>query len=349
MARINPKFAKEIFKYGNNDFNACYNCGNCTAVCSLSDKDNSFPRKMVRASVLGLDQKITSSLDPWLCYYCGDCASTCPREANPGELMMSLRRWLTAKYDWTGLSGLLYKSLFFSLFAFIATAIAVIWFSFKLNFNTEAIMHFGHTFEMLAIAAVFAVILIPNLARMWWFVILKPGKKVKFKTYLLTAKELFIHMFTQKRTLGCDDSYRRWLMHMILVFGYLALLFTTVVLDWFGTENMFIILLGYIESIAIFAITFIFMIGRIRKNREVNKFSQPSDWFFVIWLFLMGLTAFIVRVFIDLNIIENNLWMYLFHLIVLVQWAVIIVPFGKWTHFLYRSFAMYFDKLIKTT
>ena len=110
-------------------------------------------------------------------------------------------------------------------------------------------------------------------------------------------------------------------------------------------DSLFIILLGYIESVVIFVITFIFVAGRIQKNKEVNKFSQPSDWFFVIWLFLLGLTAFIVRIFIDLNLIENNIWMYLFHLIVLVQWAVIIVPFGKWTHFLYRSFAMYFDKI----
>jgi quinone-modifying oxidoreductase subunit QmoC len=152
-------------------------------------------------------------------------------------------------------------------------------------------------------------------------------------------------MFTQKRSLGCDDNQVRWFEHLILVFGYLALLFTTVFLDWFSSQNLFIIILGYVESVVIFVVTFDFMSSRIKKNKEVNKFSQPSDWFFVIWLFLMGLTAFIVRAFIDLNILETNSWMYLLHLTVLVQWAVIIVPFGKWTHFLYRSFAMYFAKL----
>jgi quinone-modifying oxidoreductase subunit QmoC len=60
---------------------------------------------------------------------------------------------------------------------------------------------------------------------------------------------------------------------------------------------------------------------------------------------LMGLTAFFVRLFIDFNILEGNKWLYLFHLMVLAQWALIIVPFGKWTHFLYRSFAMYFAKI----
>ena len=60
-----------------------------------------------------------------------------------------------------------------------------------------------------------------------------------------------------------------------------------------------------------------------------------------------GLSAFIVRLFIDTGLLNGNSWMYQVHLIILVQWALISVPFGKWTHFLYRSFAMYFDKLIK--
>jgi quinone-modifying oxidoreductase subunit QmoC len=59
----------------------------------------------------------------------------------------------------------------------------------------------------------------------------------------------------------------------------------------------------------------------------------------------MGVTAFLVRLFIDLELIDTQQWMYIIHLTVLAQWALIIVPFGKWTHFLYRSFAMYFSKI----
>jgi quinone-modifying oxidoreductase subunit QmoC len=152
-------------------------------------------------------------------------------------------------------------------------------------------------------------------------------------------------MFTQKRALGCDDNQFRWFEHFILVIGYLSLLFTTVALDWFGTENMFVIVLGYIMSAIVFVVTVDFVRGRIKAQKEVSKHSQPSDIFFVVWLFLMGLTAFMVRLFLDLDILEMNKWLYIFHLTVLVQWALIIVPFGKWTHFLYRSFAMYFAKL----
>ena len=33
----------------------------------------------------------------------------CPRGASPGETMMSLRRWLTSRYDFTGISRVFYR------------------------------------------------------------------------------------------------------------------------------------------------------------------------------------------------------------------------------------------------
>jgi quinone-modifying oxidoreductase subunit QmoC len=204
---------------------------------------------------------------------------------------------------------------------------------------------------------------------MWYFVIYKPFRKkignktdnqpeskfsfitsvlggIPLSVYIKSLGDFFIHMFTQKRALGCDDNQKRWFEHFILVIGYLTLLFTTVFLDWFSSENIVVIVMGYIVSGIVFIVTFDFVTGRIKKAKEVSKHSRPSDWFFVIWLFLMGVSAFLVRLFIDINILENNFWLYLFHLTILAQWALIIVPFGKWTHFLYRSFAMYFASVL---
>ena len=345
-SKINPHFSEELKKYGSVNFNACYNCGNCTAVCSLSTPDDSFPREMVRLSALGLEEEMKQSLKPWECYYCGECTAQCPQTANPGELMMSLRRWLTAQYDWTGLSGLLYRSLTLTIAALLLVAAGVFFFARTVNFETETLLHTGHLFEMLAIATVFLVIFVPNLLRMWYFTIVKNGVKVPLKSYFTALSGLFVHMFTQKRAKDCDakDNFR-WLEHLVLVFAYLSLLFTTVFLNWFGTESFFVVVLGYVESFLIFVITTHFVSERIKRNKALNRFSQASDWLFVIWLLLMGLTAFMVRLFIDLNILENNIWIYLIHLTVLAQWALIIVPFGKWTHFLYRSFGLYFARI----
>lgn len=348
MSHINPNFSEEIQKFGAKDFHLCFNCGNCTAICGLSTKDETFPREMVRYSTLGLEDDLKSSLKPWMCYYCGECSTDCPRQAHPGELMMSLRRWLTAKYDWTGLSGLLYKYLAAYIVAFVLVIVGLIAFAGRMEWNQELIMHYGHYFEMFAIAGVFAVILLPNIARMWYFTILKPGVKASVKNYYNAFADLLEHMFTQKRFLECEKSKEtqiKWFEHFILVISYLALLFTTVFLDWFAAKNIIVVALGYVLSAVIFVVTAHFVYKRIKKTEALHKFSQPSDWFFVIWLFLMGITAFAVRLFIDLNILESNFWLFMVHLTVLVQWAVVIVPFGKWTHFLYRSFAMYFAKV----
>jgi len=348
MHVINYEFAGNLSKFGAVDINLCYNCGNCSAICSLSKEDISFPRKMVRASILGVEDKIETSLDPWLCYYCGECSETCPEEANPGELMMSLRRWLITRYDWTGLSGLFYTSLPALIIGFILVAVLIIGIGFIKQFNTEALMHFGHNFEKFAILGVASLILFPNIIRMFWYTVIKGKIKAPFNAYIRGIWDLILHMFTQKNTLKCKENTFRWFEHLIIVFGYLLLLFTTVFLNWFSTENIFIIWLGYIAGGVIFVFTFDFILSRIRKNKEINKFSHPSDWLFVIWLFLMSFTAFVVRIFIDTDLISNNLWLYMVHLIVIAQWVLLIVPFGKWTHFLYRSFAMYFANIQKS-
>ncbi len=347
MYRINPEFAYNLKKYGAVDLHACFNCGNCTAICPLSDENNSFPRKMVRTSVLGLEDKTKASLDPWLCYYCGECSTTCPREADPGELMMSVRRWLTIKYDWTGLAGMFYKSLTASIIAFILVAIGIIVVGFAKDFNHEALMHFGHNLEFYLILAVFTLILVPNILRMFYFTVIKAKIKAPFSSYIAAIGSLIVNMFTQIKTLKCDKQTVRWLEHFLVVLGYLGLLVITVYLNWFSTENQAIIYLGYITGCVVFVFTFLLIISRLNKTRELNKYSHQTDWFFVIWLFLMGLTAFLVRLFIDIDLINNHFWLYMIHLIVLSQWGILIVPFGKWTHFLYRSFATYFGDLKK--
>jgi quinone-modifying oxidoreductase subunit QmoC len=303
---------------------------------------------MVRYTVLGLEKEIQSSVDPWLCYYCGDCSASCPRQADPGNLMMSLRRYLISKYDWTGLSGLLYRNLSGYIIAFVLMIAAVVGLYVNDTFTKVEWLEYGHYFEMFAIAGVFALILLPNLIRMWYLTVWKPTKKFKIKNYFIAISDLLVHMFTQKRSLDCDKEQRDnvwWFEHLLLVLSYLALLFTTVFLDWFENTNMIVIVMGYVFSAAIFIVTTDFVIRRIRKKSEKSKFTHPSDWFFVIWLLLMGVSAFAVRLLIDVNALENAFGVYLFHLIVLVQWALIIVPFGKWTHFLYRSFAMYYEKI----
>ena len=90
-----------------------------------------------------------------------------------------------------------------------------------------------------------------------------------------------LHIFTQKRVLDCDENQFRWFEHFILVIGYLGFLFTTVFLDWFSSKNLFIILPGYVMSIAIFIVTIDFVSSRIKKEKaELEKLLRIDT----IWM-----------------------------------------------------------------
>ena len=70
-------------QYGAFDIGACFNCGNCTAVCPLSEGDATFPRKIIRYAQVGMRESLLSSKELWTCYACGECSETCPRQAEP--------------------------------------------------------------------------------------------------------------------------------------------------------------------------------------------------------------------------------------------------------------------------
>lgn len=70
-----------------------------------------------------------------------------------------------------------------------------------------------------------------------------------------------------------------------------------------------------------------------KKQDDENKWDKQIlttvGLFFVIWLLLIGFTDFVVHLFVDLKIIENDSRINILHLLILLQWALIIIPFGK--------------------
>ncbi len=49
-----PACSRRSSAYGAFDVDACFNCGNCTAVCPLSAADSTFPRRIIRYAQVGL-------------------------------------------------------------------------------------------------------------------------------------------------------------------------------------------------------------------------------------------------------------------------------------------------------
>ena len=121
----NQNLTFEIQKFGDVEPTLCFNCGNCTALCSISKKETAFPRKIIRYIQLGFKSKLLKAPEPWLCEYADDCNSSCPRGAKPVEIMKSTRRYLISEYDWTGLNKKFYASKFWEFGALLFVSMLV--------------------------------------------------------------------------------------------------------------------------------------------------------------------------------------------------------------------------------
>jgi ferredoxin len=121
IVRADPSLWADVRRYGPFD-RACLNCGGCTLVCELGQGDITFPRRPIHRVLAGLRQPAPEALEPWLCHDCGDCTVACPRQADPATSLRTLRAWLTAQYDWTGLSARVLRSRAWHLGALGAVA-----------------------------------------------------------------------------------------------------------------------------------------------------------------------------------------------------------------------------------
>ena len=362
MAKVNPYFIDEIRKLGAFDITACYNCGTCTAICPLSEKGHEFPRKMIRYSILGLEDEILKSADPWLCYYCGECTQTCPRNADPGGLMMALRRFLTTKYDWTGFSRRLYLSKTVELIGiFLLALISTLLVYFlhgpvvkdHVELATFAPVHIVEIGDLIILFGLSALLLI-NIYRMFRFIALEDGRyklKVPIKAYFTEFfKYVIPHFFTQMKFRFCENK-RYWITHLFIVYGYaMAFILVVLLLRLFQTNEMYpffhpIRVAGYISTGALLYGIIVAAIGRIKRKQPVWQYSHSTDWMFLILLFITVLTGFLVDVFKYANLPMATYITYTIHLAVVTPLLVLEVPFAKWSHLAYRPFAIYFARL----
>ncbi len=364
--RVNLDLHDELKAFGGKDLDLCYNCGTCTAVCSLADEGSAFPRRIMHLIQVGATERLKHSVEPWLCYYCGDCSAQCPRGANPGEAMMATRRHLISRYDWTGLSRRLYLSNAWNITAVLLVMLSVVGlFAFlhgpvvldHVALNTFAPVHWIELGD-LVMGGVLSFFLLTNAARMATWILGDVGvPAIPISAFVRAIPEFVVNFATQKRWRRCGTAQgeakqnRRWLTHLILVSGYLTMFVLIVFfLKWFQTDAVYPIYnpqrwIGYYAAAALLYGTVVFAIGRWRKRDEIDKFSAGTDWMFLILLFLTTLTGLLVNFFRLAGWPLATYSVYVLHLAIDAAWLIVQVPFGKWSHFLYRPFALYLVKV----
>ncbi len=360
--RINPKFIEELSPFGAEDVQLCYHCGDCSAVCAHSDDIFKFPRKSMRRLQMGLERKIETTLEPWLCYYCGQCSDQCPREADPGETMMSLRRWLISRYDFTGIARHFFKSRLTEILPIIGVAILTGLFLLYYGFSHGSLSvydgdgaflpsTFIHKFD-LSVGFSLLLFLLINAFRMWYFTMIK-GVKINIPWWLY-IKHIFTlpwHFFTQKRYAECETEHKAkihmpWIVHLGLMLGYVTMIVLVMIfIEKFQSGPVIqwkVHAFGYLAAIGLVIGTIYFIRNRFKKSTYIQyKKSHGTDWVFISLLFFIVLTGIAQHIFHRTGLYTEANITYVIHLMCVVPW-LLRMPFSKWAHLAYRPLAMYF-------
>ena len=359
--RVNPMFIDDLDRYGAEDVKLCYQCGDCSTVCPHADEVYRFPRKSMRLLQMGLEEKLETTLEPWLCYYCGQCSEQCPREADPGETMMSLRRWLISRYDFTGIARRFFKSRSTEIIAIVAIALLTGAFLLIYGFSGGNIniydgkgaflpSTFIHKFD-LSVGGILAVFLVINAFNMWRLVMIKGSSfDVPWWLYIKQFYQLPWHFFTQKRYAECEKKrehavYMPWIIHLGLMLGYVTMLILVMVfieqLQAGPDIRWQVHIFGYLATIGLITGTVYFIRSRLKKHYIQYKKSHGTDWVFVVLLLIIVVTGILQHIFHRTGLLQLANITYVVHLMSVVPW-LLRMPFSKWAHLVYRPLAMYF-------
>jgi len=161
----------------------------------------------------------------------------------------------------------------------------------------------------------------------------------------------------------CDEAVetrpwysQRWFIHFATMWGFLGLLGATMLdygLELLGLKATGtpvpiwypVRLLGTLAGAALIYGTTVMIVRRLRKSDRSSLHSTTSDWTFLSMLWIAGVTGFFLE--LGLYLPSAPSWgypMFLVHVGVAMA-LVLLVPFGKFAHVLYRPVALFAIRL----
>jgi nitrate reductase gamma subunit len=151
---------------------------------------------------------------------------------------------------------------------------------------------------------------------------------------------------------------RRWLVHALTVWGFLGLLAATILdygfallgLKATGTPVPIwypIRLLGTTAGIALVYGVSVLIADRWRAANRSVKRSTTADWLLLALLWVTGVTGFVLELALYLPSAPAwGYWMFLVHVAVAME-LVLLAPFMKLAHAVYRPAALFFVALAR--
>ncbi len=381
---VDTNLLNDLQRYGAADVSACFSCGTCTASCPLVSNDATFPRRMIRYAQVGMRDRLLSSKELWTCYACGECSETCPTQAEPSEFMAAARRYAIANYDRTGLARTMYtRPVLGTIFAVVLAAFfALFMYAGHGPQSAESLDIFGfipeeliHNIGIGVMVLVFAAGLV-GVATMARAVSrdggvglrsMFGGRAALRRTAGALWTSLAIETLGQRRYRDdCDTDaaeqpwyLRRWFLHAATMWGFLGLLAATV-LDYglaivgikaTGTPVPIwypVRLLGTVAGLMLVYGATMLIVQRYRGTERSVRHSTAADWTLLALVWITGVTGFALELALYLPSAPAwGYWVFLFHVAIAME-LVILAPFMKLAHAVYRPVALFFLALAGT-
>ncbi len=375
------KFVRELKEAGADTMKKCYQCATCSVICPLSPDDKPFPRKEMVMAQWGLKDELVKSTDIWLCHNCNDCSKYCPRGAKPGDVLSILRKSVIQENAFPKFMGTIAgdpKNIWQALLIPVVLFLVVLGVSGHLYFPEGEVV-FSKFFPVHYIDMIFvplsglAVLMFGiSITRFWKN--LSDGSDVKPKagflpSFIATLKEIMAHSKFKK----CDENKDRSIAHMLVFYGFIGLAITTAwavfnlyVLQWespypandpdmialFGSETVPMILFVLFKLLAnVSALALLvgggLVIANRMKERGVDTVTSQFDWVFagmVLFVGASGMLAQMFRVADFPGVIAYST--YFLHLVA-AFFIIIYMPYSKMAHFVYRTVAITYTKMLK--
>jgi hypothetical protein len=275
--------------------------------------------------------------------------------------MMTLRRYLTAQYDWTGIASKLLTSRAWYLGSLAATGFVTLllillyhlW-SVKLAFSefVTTPLELGHMFPIMTYYTL-TVVLVPLLfllshASRMWRLTMHAGHDtpIPLSIYVREMWTYVWHSVSHTLLRKCPER-GRWFAHWLLALGTTMMLAIKVFgLTWFQTDNLYPWYnpqrwLGYFAAAFIVYGIGDILVGRVRARKEFYKGTRLEDLVFPILLLLTALTGIAVHVFRYAGFPLTCHLLYALHITIATPMLVVEMSFGKWSHMIYRPLALY--------
>jgi len=329
----------------------------------------------------GLKDKLVGDPDIMLCHQCGDCTAYCPRGAKPGDVLGAIRAYAYTYFGFPqGLAKLTASAKNLPILIGIPAVIILIMWAISGGMHrpegpVDFGVFFGHwDFPYLSKNVVFIdLIFLPTVAlalfaaykgvsNMWALMSagletnpqFRPSAQQFVMEFLIpSVKEIVSH----QRFNECGANQARVKGHQPLLLAFVGLLIVTtygfIRKDFIGMFNPAMHgpiplwdpfkILANVSAVALIFGIFVLWGNRSAQESDSGATGTFYDWFLIYEIAAVGITGLLAELFRLANLASLAYAVYFMHL-VSVMMLFLYMPYSKFAHLVYRTFAMAFER-----